>query len=363
MFINQNIFYVNVVSTGKDILILEDSGSFSLVDGVKMANSLIRVYKELPDERKKIFSDYLAVLKKFVRYGNEFRFKVYADLEGKTFVYATSDEPDTNFVECFYPGVTLTRVDTIFLWSLWKFARENENVMIDMHCHLSRFFKDGIISVRWVRQMYDLSVPLDELFKHRERRRERKKVLHFTPHFSSDPEDLEFFYEKMYLPYINQRHSDAIILKKIFLQQDLKTGGEVCFVRKDGLIAAGGFCNHVGDRYSMLILGLSDEKYNEEGAVAALFYYGILRGLEKKARYFDFGLSKPFITDGVCIYKRKWGGGICRDQELPRIIYLKNIRKDGLFVLDGETLKVLTSEDNAVCRQYCTDAGIAPKFI
>ena len=328
-----------------------------------MANPIIRLYKELPDEHKKILNDYLAVLKKIARYGNEFRFKVYADLEGNTFVYATSDEPDTNFVECFYPGVTLTRVDTIFLWSLWKFARENENVMIDMHCSLSRFFGDGIISVRWIRQMYDLSVPIDELFRHRERRRERKKVLQFTPHFSSDPEDLEFFYEKLYLPYIQKRHNDAIILKKVFLLQDLKKGGELCFVKKDGLIAAGGFCNHVGDRYSMLILGLTDEKYNGEGAVAALFYYGILRGLEKKARYFDFGLSKPFITDGVCIYKRKWGGGIYRDHEIRRVVYLKNIRKDGLFVLEDDKLKVLVSDDNAVCKQYCSETGIEPKII
>jgi hypothetical protein len=328
-----------------------------------MSNPIVRIYKELPEERKKQVSDYLSVLKKFARYGTELRFKVYSDLDEQKFVYLTSDEPDTNFIECFYPGATVTRVDTVFVWSLPKFARQHDKVMIDMHCNLSRFFSDGITSVRWIRQMYDLTEPIDNLFKHRERRRERKKVLTFTPSFSTDPEDLEFFYEKMYLPYIRKRHNDAILLKKVFLQQDLKKSGELCFIKKEALITAGGFCNHVGDTYSMLILGLMDERYVEEGAVAALFYYGLYRALEKKARFFDFGLSKPFIDDGVCIYKRKWGGRIHQDHETNHIMYLKNIRKDGLIVLDEGKLKVLVSPDNEACRQCCLEAGLEPKFI
>jgi hypothetical protein len=328
-----------------------------------MGNPIVRIYKDLPEEHKKLFNDYLALLKKFVRCGTELRFKVYSDLDGDRFVYATSDEPDTNFIECFYPGATVTRVDTIFIWSLPKFARQHEKVMIDMHCHLSRFFNDGIKSVRWIRQMYDLSVPLDEIFKHRERRRERKKVLQFQPFLSTDPENLEFFYEKMYLPYIQKRHNDAIILKKVFLQQDLKKNGELLFVKKDGLISAGSFCNQTGETYSMLILGLIDEKYADEGAVAALFYYGINRALEKKARFFDFGLSKPFIDDGVCIYKRKWGGRIHHDHETNHILYLKNIKKDGLIILDDGKLKVLSSAENEVCMRCCAEAGMELKIV
>jgi hypothetical protein len=334
----------------------------SVRDGI-MANPVISVYKKLPEERKKLISDYLSVLKKLARCGTELRFKIYEDLDGKKLVYATSDEPDTGYIECFFPGVTVTRVGTVYAWSLRKFASQHDKVIIDMHSNLARFFTDGIISVRWIRQAYDLAIPLEELFKHRERRRERKKVLTFQPAFSTDPEDLEFFYEKMYLPFIQKRHSDAIILKKVFLQQDMKKGGELCFIKKDGQIASGGFCTHVGDSYNMLILGMADEKYVEEGAVAALFYYGLHRALEKEARYFDFGLTRPFITDGVCIYKRKWGGRIQRDPDTPRVLYLKNITKDGLIILDDEKLKVLVSEDNMFCRQHCSDAGIEAKII
>jgi hypothetical protein len=328
-----------------------------------MGNPVISVYKKLPEERKKLINDYLAVLKKMARSGTEVRFKVYEDLEEKKFVYLTTDEPDTVFIESFFPGATVTRVNTIYLWSLRKFAREHDRVIIDMHPRLAHFFTDGIITVRWVRQAFDLSTPVEELFKHRERRRERKKALTFEPVFSKKPEDMDFFYDRMYLPFIQKRHSDAIIMKKVFLQKDLETTGELCLLKKDGQIVAGGFGNHVGNSYYMLVLGMIDEKYVEEGAVAAIFYYGIHRALEKKAAYFDFGLTRPFIDDGVCIYKRKWGGQIQRDPETSHVVYLKNIRKDGLVILDHDKLKVLVSAENTACMQLCSDIGLEAKII
>jgi hypothetical protein len=113
----------------------------------------------------------------------------------------------------------------------------------------------------------------------------------------------------------------------------------------------------------LVVLGLTEERYLDEGAVAAMFYYGLHRALEKKARYFDFGLSRPFISDGVCIYKRKWGGRIQRNPEIHRVMYLKNIWKDGLVILEGEKLKVLMTPGNTVGMQYCTDEGLEAKVV
>ena len=323
----------------------------------EMGNPVVNVYKKLPEEKKKLINDLFSIPKKMVRYGNELRFKVYED-EGKDFVYITSDKPDTGFIECFYPGATVTRVSTVYFWSLRKFVDRHKKVMIYMHPHLARFCTDGLISVPWVRQVLDLASPVDELLNKRSRRKEIEKVIKFQPVFSTDPADLDFFYEKLYLPYMKKWQNDAIILKKVFFQNDLKTTGELCFLKKDDQIVAGQFCNCVRNSYVLVTLGVTDEAYVREGATAALYYYGIRRAQEKGVKYVDLGLSRPFIDDGVLNYKRKWGGEIQRDPENSHVMYLKNITKDGLIVLENNKLKVLVSMENEACKKLSIGAGM-----
>jgi hypothetical protein len=333
------------------------------VDGVEMSNPIVTIYKRFPEKTRKKISDHLSFLKKIARYGFELRFRVYDDLEQKRFVYVTSAGVDTNFIEGIYPGATVTRVDTIYAWNLRKFVRRHDNVIIDMHSFFARFFTDGIFSVCCVRQIYDLTRPFEELFCNKDMKRERKKAEQFQPCFSKDLKDLDFFYETMYLPFVQRRHDDAIILKKVFLQQYLEKNGELCLLKKDGTIVGGQFCNLTGETFFMLVLGLIDECYLKEGASAALYYYCIQRALEKKARYVDFGLAQPFIFDGVVGYKKKWGGRIHPDHESGRVMYLKNIKRNGLIILEDTKLKVMVSEGNVVCRELAADMGMEVKVI
>lgn len=328
-----------------------------------MSNPIVSIYKRLPEKTRKQISDRLSFLKKIARYGLELRFKVYEDLEEKRFVYVTSAGVDTNFIDGIYPGATVTRVNTIYVWNLRKFVRKHDHVMIDMHGFFARFFTDGIISVCCVRQILDLTRPFEELFCNKDMKRERKKAEQFQTCFSKDPKDLDYFYETMYLPFVQRRHDDAIILKKVFLQQYLEKNGELCLLKKDGQVVGGQFCNQAGETYFMLVLGLIDDCYLKEGASAALYYYCIQRALEKKARYIDFGLAQPFIFDGVVAYKKKWGGRIHQDYESSRVLYLKNITKNGLIILEENKLKVLVSADNTVCRELAADAGMEVKVI
>jgi hypothetical protein len=165
----------------------------------------------------------------------------------------------------------------------------------------------------------------------------------------------------LYVPYIRKRFQDAKLLKKVFFVKSLGKTTELCLLKKDDRIVAGCLFDHVGDRYILLILGVIDETSVKEGAISALYYYGIRRGLEKKAHYFDFGLSRPFIFDGVFTYKRRWGGAIERDPETNRVMYLKNITRDGLITLDNTTFKVLLSADNDALRALSADAGLEAK--
>jgi hypothetical protein len=328
----------------------------------QMGNPLLSFYRNLTETRKGQINDYLAILKKFGRLLTELRFAVYEDLEGHRFSFVTSQEPDTNFIESVYPGATVTRVGTLWAWNLRSYTRRHEHVIIDMHTWLARFFPDGIISFSRVRQAFDCATPFESLFSNKDMKRERRRVEKFEPVFSKDPEDLRFFYEKMYLPFVHLRHDDVIILKQVFMLRDLKKNGELCLVKKDGNVVAGQFCNQTGDTYSMLVFGLVDESFLKEGAGAALYYYCIQRALGKGARYVDFGLSKPFIADGVVGYKRKWGGRIQRDHETRHVLYLKNITPEGLVILEGTSLKVLASPDNDPYRDIALLEGMEVKF-
>jgi hypothetical protein len=331
--------------------------------GILMANPLIDLYRKLPEDKRKLINDYLSVLKKMVRYGTELRFKVYEDLEEKKFVYITSDEPDTGFIEYFFPGATVTRTKTLYLWSLPKFVHRYDRVILDMHSRLARFFTGGVISFAWIRQRLNLTTMADELLGRKWILRERKKAEKFQAVFSTDPADLDFFYEKLYVPYIRKRFQDALFIKKVFFQKSLGNTSELCLLRKGDEIVAGCLFDHIGDRYILLTLGVTDETCVKEGATSALYYYGIKRALEKKAHYFDFGLSRPFIFDGVFNYKRRWGGAIERDTEINRVMYLKNITRDGLITLDNTTFRVLVSADNEALRALSADAGLEAKTV
>ena len=326
-----------------------------------MGNPLAGFYKKLPEDQKDLIGRFLSVPLKLYAIANELRFQVYEDLEEKRFFFVTSDKPDTALIEYFYPGATVTRVGTVYAWSLRKFVRNHGTVMVDMHSSFGRFFTDGIITFRWIRQSLDLTQSFDELFKNKERRRKIRKVGNFEPVFSTDPADLDFFYEKIYLEYIRKRHSDPTILKKVLLQKDLGTIGELCFLKNDGKIVAGGFSTFKDGNYSLLTMGLTDDAPAKDDTVASLYYYGILRAKERGAVTIDFGISRPFIFDGVVKYKRKWGGRIEKAPEINRIMYLKNITRDGLIVLDDEKLRVLAAPDNIECRELAEEAGMEIK--
>jgi hypothetical protein len=328
-----------------------------------MGNPLVTIYKKLPESKKKVISDYFTVLKKIVRYGLELRFKVYEDLEEKKVVYITPDEPDTGFLEYFFPGVTVTRVNTIYAWSLPAFVRRQDKVIIDMNHCLARFFSGGITTFPWIRQRLDITTGADELLNRKWILRERKKAEQFQPVFSTDPADLDLFYEKMYVAYIMKRFKDPGIIKKAIFQKSLGKTSELCLLKKDGQPVAGCLFDHVGDAYILLTLGVTDEAYVKEGATAALYYYGIRRAHGLGAKYIDFGLSRPFISDGVLQYKGRWGGRIGRNHDTSQVTYLKNIRNDGLIVLDEDKLKVLVSADNAACRELAADAGMEVKIV
>ena len=286
-------------------------------------------------------------------------FTVYTLSPAERAVYITSDEPDPGFIRYFYPGATVTPVRRIGFWSLRRSVRDYDSAMISMHPRLMRLFPGGLFTVPWIRQRLRLDVPFEQLFEDRERKRERKKALAFEFAISRDPVDLELFYETMYLPFLRKRYEFPTILGLDYLREHyLEKNGELLLIKNDDRVIAGGLCNLERGTYSLDTLGMRDEASSIEGVNAALYYYGILMAYKRGADYVDFGVSRPFLQDGVVMYKRKWGGSIHRDDRNNRVIYLKNLVKNGLIVLEDGTLRAVVSGDEVFFTRSYPDEGI-----
>lgn len=312
-----------------------------------------------PVDKKEDYGDRFsprAVLKKISRL---LYFSVYSISSAGHAVYITSDEPDIGFVSCFYPGAAIRAVGKIFVWSLSRYARNSDSAIIVLHPRLERLFTGGVFTVPWIRQKLLLDIPFEELFMERERKRERKKALGFEFAISHDPADLQVFYESMYLPFLRKRHEHPTILDLDYLRTHvLEKNGDLLFIKKDDRIIAGGLCNLAGETYSLATLGMLDEVEETDRVNAALYYYGIMVAYKRRAKYVDFGLSRPFLSDGVVMYKRKWGGTICRDETNNQVIYLKNIARTGLIVLEDGSLKAVVRGDEVYFTRSYPDQGI-----
>ena len=291
---------------------------------------------------------------------NDLCFDVYQVSGERQLMFITSAEVLPYFIKNFCNDATITKTGEIYAWNLKKYIRKHDAVIIEMPEYLKPFFTDGIITVRWIRQELNPDDFNADILKHI---RERKKIFQFQPEFSTDMNEMKMFYEKIYRPYLEKRYKYAKIEDFELWKQDLlKYPWELLVIEKNGIVVGGGCSVFHDGRYRQRITALLDEGCLKEGAMAAIYYYSILRAKEKNVKIIDFGLSRPFLSDGVLINKRKWRAKIV-PSGTKRIIYLKNLKKEGLIIVEEEKLKVIIfSEKNAKLMHY-SNCGLELKIV
>jgi hypothetical protein len=285
---------------------------------------------------------------------------VYQVSGERNFFFITSAEILPYFIKHFCNDAKITKIAEIYAWDLRRSLREHDAVIIEMHKYLEPFFPEGIISVRWVRQELDLQKPMDDIITHI---RERNKIVQFQAEISTDLHEMQSFYENIFMPYLKKRYNYAIIQDFEKFKGDLlKNPWELLLIKKNGLLV-GGVCSLlINERYRWRVNALVDECYLKEGAMAAVYYYSIVRAKEKSAKILDFGLSRPFLSDGVLRYKKKWGGEII-PSGINRIMYLKNLKKEGMIIVEDKKLKAIVfSETNAHIKPY-SNSGLEVKIV
>jgi hypothetical protein len=161
----------------------------------------------------------------------------------------------------------------------------------------------------------DLTRSMSDLIKgfSKRRRRSLKKINCFNYSyviFRNNDKFFDFYYWKMYLPYIRCRFglsaqpSSYLRSKAVF-----KKNGGVIFILKERRPIAGMLFRVRGKTLDTLNLGVydGDQKYLKDCACEAALFFLIKWAKIKGLRILNYGATVPFSTNGLFQYKKEWG--------------------------------------------------------
>lgn len=131
----------------------------------------------------------------------------------------------------------------------------------------------------------------------------------YTCEATHQQEDFEYFFDKLYRPYVLKRHGESGIMvsRERFMRECRR--GVVLQLFHNGEIVAAAVLRRIVNTMAILWSGSAQESDAQQihGVTDALDYFSLLYASAKKCRWLDFGRSRPSLNDGVLRYKRKWG--------------------------------------------------------
>lgn len=182
----------------------------------------------------------------------------------------------------------------------------------------------------WAWFVLDLAQPMDRTWiikKNKDLRGNLIKMRRYGYQFevTRDPAQLEYFYYKMYVPYQAARHKKQWI--KIGFQEMKRMfhKGLLFMVKRGGKRLAGNLAVLRGNSVWYYINGVREGKlrYLNEAALTATYYFAILWAKDNGYRWMDFGHCRPFLSDGLWNYKKKWGMEVRRSDRIKSVLGMR----------------------------------------
>lgn len=136
------------------------------------------------------------------------------------------------------------------------------------------------------------------------------KKWNFTYKVSHDPCDFDFFYERMYVPYIGKRYPETGFTdSKSHLRKIFERGFLAQIGLPDGEPIAAVVSMRQGELQFSVALGVLDANTDwlNTGVLSALYYFQIKHAYDDGLRRIDAGGVRPFLKDGLFQYKYRWG--------------------------------------------------------
>jgi hypothetical protein len=206
--------------------------------------------------------------------------------------------------------------------SLLNFYVLKPNIVI---CTADRIFlhfltrQRFMIMPEWVQLLLDVAKPRSEIWylsknQKKSLSNDYRKIrkYQYSYEISQDPADFKFFYDEMYKPYALARYAQNLILNSYNQMKLIFDKGFLLFVKRND-VYLGGILAFMDKQFLTLhSLGIKDGnfKYVQQGAMSALYYFIVHWTKEQGHRWIDFYFARPFLKDGLFVYKRKQGGEI-----------------------------------------------------
>ena len=147
----------------------------------------------------------------------------------------------------------------------------------------------------------------------------------YTYKISKDPNDFNFFYNKMYIPYVAKRHKNSLSKMSYETIKNNFENGELILINKRDKTISGGIINYSLmqgiPRGTQLGVCNGDFEYVKEGALVAYYYYAINYLKENGYKTFSLGGTRPFFNDGVLQHKLGWGAKIMCESSNAFLLY------------------------------------------
>jgi hypothetical protein len=249
-----------------------------------------------------------------------------------------SDAYRTTILETLFPnGYTESDMGRVLFWKLPKLVQEWSQTNDLVLCRVGGFFPWHVCApyafdtYPVIHQIMSLDQSPDEMLQGHSRHKLRHKVnkmlkQNFTSRISRSAEDLDFFYHRMYVPTVHERHQHRAHTTSHQLFEEVLKSGFLLFISLDGVEIAGCLCDIKYNIFTFYDMGLlnGDESWLKRDVNIALYWHRIQYAFNTGAKAINLGLTKSWVNDGIFQFKSQWNTKVSRDPyRVARDSYLR----------------------------------------
>lgn len=246
-----------------------------------------------------------------------------------SFLIAGKGQDSAFLLNKIYPAEPeATKIKRMFIWKIPFFKPEVNATLIEADRCFSRFLAhQGFFAIpAWISFIMDISIPMEKIVRRNNGKGNSanfRKISKYSYEYEvgSNEEKLHLFYHTMYLPYISARHGKLMVHTTLNRMKDILQKGELLLIKRSGEYVSGQLIYKTSPIPIVSYLGVKDGNIDlvKQGALYAVYYYTILWAKEKGYTKLDFGHCRPFLNDGVFLFKRSFGMKIQRSPQYRRL--------------------------------------------
>lgn len=178
---------------------------------------------------------------------------------------------------------------------------------------------------------------------------------------STNPDEVDEYIERMHIPFISGRHQEIAFLASKESIHRIFGRSELLFVTRDGERIAGVMLHCENEIASLHYIGVKDNRIEhlKTGCIGALYYFALLRSIEKGMRTLHFGGTSPFLTDSLTFFKLSFRPAAVPNTFIPDHFVKLMVRRKTPAMLDFLQKNPFISVDDqlAFVRNVFVDAS------